>query len=132
MNPNPFPRAPLWEHIVSLLSLAALLTGNYLLFRMPLPGLLMIVVSLAVVCWLFVRDLRRRTPAGRAAWLRLLCASLAVVFLIMTLFLAWRSPVQGRAVLIGAFALMTLLVAAAALAAHRRLRRLRRKASRTP
>ncbi len=130
MNPKSFPRAPLWESFASLASLLMLLAGNYLLLRQPVVGLCMIVIALSVVSWLFVRDLRRRTPEGRALWLRLLCVSLAVVFLLMTLFLAWRSPVQERAVLVGAFVLATLLAVAGAYAAHRRLKRLRGRASR--
>lgn len=129
MNPKMVPRAPLWESLASLSMLAVLLAGNYLLLRHPVLGLSMNIAALAGISWLFVRDLRRRTPVGRAVWLRLLCASLAVVFLLMTLFLAWRSPVQQRTVLIGAFALMTLLAVAASYAAHRRLRSLRGKVS---
>lgn len=130
MNPKMVPRAPLWESLASLTLLAVLLAGNYLLLRQPVLGLCMNIAALAGISWLFVRDLRRRTPVGRAAWLRLLCASLAVVFLLMTLFLAWRSSVQERTILVGSFALMTLLAAAASYAAHRWLRRLRGEVSR--
>lgn len=107
-----------------------LLAGNLLLSRFPIAGICMIGVSLALVSWFFVWDLRRRSPAGRAFWLRLLSASLAVVFLLMTLFLAWRVSGPERALLIGAFALMTLLAAAGAYAAH--IARLRRGSSRRP
>ena len=132
INPTDFPRPPLWESVASLASLAMLLAGTFLLSRFPIAGICMIAVSLAFVSWFFVRDLRRRSPAGRAFWLRLLCTSLAVVFLLMTLFLAWRISGPERALLIGAFALMTLLAAACAYAAHRWLARLRRGSSRRP
>ena len=67
INPTDFPRPPLWESVASLASLAMLLAGNLLLSRFPIAGICMIGVSLALVSWFFVRDLRRRGPRLLAA-----------------------------------------------------------------